>query len=135
MIEWLTDKTFWVSMAPSLVVIALAIGVGYSFMNPGWILTMFRSPTFLQDIGIALATTAFLLLLYVFILRPEVRINTMTRIDQACPDRWVLNQSTGECEPRYRTSCSPFRPGTLKTFRDQCDFASSCGTTWAGFCV
>lgn len=135
MIEWLTDKTFWVSMAPSIVVITVAIGALYLFLHPDRILTVLRSPTLIQDIGLTIVTTAFLLLIYVFVLRPQVRINTFTRIEQTCPDRWAFNESTGECEPRYRTSCTPFRPQTLKSFRDQCDFASACGTTWAGFCT
>lgn len=135
MIEWLTDKTFWVSMAPSFVVIALAIGVVYLMYNPSWILAVFRSPTFGRDVAIAFGTTLFLGLIYHYVLRPEVRVNTFTRIDQQCPDRWVLNTKSGECEPRYRTSCKPFNVNRFKSYQEQCDFASSCGTTWGGQCV
>ncbi len=135
MIEWLTDKTVWVSMAPALVIIALALGIGYSIYNPSWILAMMQSPTFGRDVAIAFGTTLFLGLVYHFVLRPEVRVNTFTKIDQQCPDRWVLNTKSGECEPRYRTSCKPFRPDRFKSYQEQCDFASACGTTWGGQCV
>lgn len=130
----LTDPAFWASLAPAFAVALFGGGLAYLAFHPVLVLRVLKSPTLVPDIVLALVTALFLLLLYVYILRPQVRINTFTRITQKCPDRWAFNESTHRCEPRYTTSCKPFDPDTLKSYGEQCDFASACGTTWGGQC-
>jgi hypothetical protein len=133
--ETLSDPGFWVAMAAPIVVIIIALAGLYAFRNPSLVVSIVKSPTFAQDVGIAVGTTAILLFIYLKILQPVIRIGVNTRIGQKCPDRWAFNLKTGLCEPRYRTSCQPFPPDRFKSFQEQCDFATSCGTNWGGACT
>lgn len=134
--ETLSDPHFWSAMAGPAVVIILA-GLAVAVIR-NWeaALELFKRPNVLRDAIIALATVTLLLLIYVYLLRPEIRIGKLTRIDQLCPDRWAYNQKTQRCEPRYTTKCTPFSPKdpNLQSYRSQCDLAMSCGTDWAGVC-
>ena len=135
MIEVLTDPKFWISLSPAILLILVAGGIWTVFRRPELATALMQSPTLLRDIGLALGVSFFLILIYLYVLRPQIRINTFTRIDTQCPDRWSYNSQTKQCHPNYRTDCKPFRPEILKSFSDQCDFASACGTTWGGQCV
>ena len=135
MTDVLTAPKFCASLAPAFLLALLARGVWHGFKNPDLVMELMKSPTLLRDIGIAIGVSFFMILIYLYVLRPQIRINTFTRIDTQCPDRWAYDTSTKQCIPKYRTSCKPFRPETMKSYKDQCDFASACGTTWGGQCV
>jgi len=134
--ETLSDPHFWSAMAPGIAIVGL-FGLGIIvFRNPAATIALFREPGVFRDAIIALTTAALLLAIYIYLLKPEIRIGANTKIDQVCPDRWAYNEKTKKCEPRYTTQCVAFSPNnpTLQTYRSQCDFALSCGTDWAGMC-
>ena len=85
---------------------------------------------------IAAVVTLILLVLYKYVLNPQViytpDIANMTK----CPDRWNYDPVSKNCVPAYKTSCLPFNPENshLDTLTSRCNVARSCGTTWSGFC-
>jgi len=134
--ETLSDPHFWSAMAIPVAVIGLSAAAIGVLMNWRATVELFKQPNVFRDALIALVTVTLLLLIYVYVLRPEIRIGKLARIDQLCPDRWAYNQKTKKCEPRYTTKCMAFYPKdpNLQSYRAQCDFAVSCGTDWAGVC-
>jgi hypothetical protein len=134
--ETLSDPHFWSAMAVPVVVIGLAGAAVALLAHWRTVIELFKQPNVFRDALIALATVTLLLLIYVYLLKPEIRIGKLTRIDQLCPDRWAYDQKTKKCEPRYTTKCTAFSPKdpNLQSYRAQCDFAVSCGTDWAGVC-
>jgi hypothetical protein len=103
-----------------------------------------RTPGFFQrpevkaalvNSAVCAVTVAVLLALYHYVLRPQVILDPR-RSTQLCPDRWVYNNRTLRCEPRYKTDCLPFHPDRRHPLsrKEQCEVASKCGTNWAGAC-
>ncbi len=134
--ETLSDPKFWSAMAVPTAVVAMIGGLVWAYQNWSTVVEMFKQPNIKRDILVTLVTVTLLLLIYVYVLRPEIRIGKNTRIEQMCPDRWVYNSTTKRCEPKYKTQCRDFSPDdpTLQSYREQCDFAKACGTNWAGVC-
>jgi|688.fasta_scaffold00948_4 hypothetical protein len=134
--ETLSDPSFWSAMAIPAGVVGIVGSLVWAYQNWETVVEIFKQPNTKRDILVTLVTVTLLLLIYVYVLRPEIRIGKNTRIDQLCPDRWVYNQKTKRCEPRYKTQCREFSPDdpTLQSYREQCDFATTCGTNWAGVC-
>lgn len=134
--ETVNDPHFWAAMTGPIVIIVAIVCIALVIRDPAAALQLFKEPGALRDIIIALLTVTLLLLIYVYLLRPEIRIGKMTTIAQLCPDRWAYNQKTQKCEPRYTTSCVAFSPKdpNLQSYHSQCEFARACGTDWAGVC-
>jgi len=81
--------------------------------------------------------TVVLILIYKFVINPQM-IKRATNANMAkCPDMWVYNESAKQCEPKYDTDCVPFDPNQdiLKTPTGKCNLARECNTTWSGFCA
>jgi hypothetical protein len=134
--EMLSDPSFWSAMAPGIGVILVGGLAVAAARNPAETIALFMKPGVLRDAIIGVATATLLLLIYVYLLRPEIRIGKNTKIDQICPDRWAYNQKTRKCDPKYKTTCRSFSPEdpNLQSYRSQCDLALSCSTDWAGSC-
>jgi hypothetical protein len=79
----------------------------------------------------SLVTASVLFTLYYWVFKPEIVLNPL--FTSTCPDGWVYNESTYMCSPAYTTTCKPYDPRT-QPITDPCDFATQCGTTWAGYC-
>jgi hypothetical protein len=93
----------------------------------------------MQYIVIALMVagfTALFLVIYKFVINPQMIVTPTATSLGTCPDRWSFNVTTKMCEPNYKTQCMPFNPdmSTLNTYAAKCNVARSCGTTWGGFC-
>lgn len=134
--EAVNDSRFWAAMTGPIVIIVAVVCIAFIIRDPSAALQLLKEPGALRDIGIAFVTVTLLLLIYVYLLRPEIRIGKMTTIAQLCPDRWVYEQKTQKCEPRYKTKCVAFSPKdpNLQSYASQCEFARACGTDWAGVC-
>jgi hypothetical protein len=90
-------------------------------------------------VGTAVATILFTLLflvIYKFLINPQVVLPADLKSMSQCPDMWTFNMKTHMCEPNYKTECLPFDPQapTLNTVLAKCNVARSCGTTWGGVC-
>lgn len=134
--ELVKDPLFWLAATIPIVVIGLAALLVWAVQNPDKVILIVTDPQNIRDTLVAVTTLIFLLFIYMYVLRPEVRVGVLTKIDQKCPDRWILSQETGKCKPMYPTHCQPFSPSdpNLQTYREQCRFASRCGTNWGGVC-
>jgi len=80
--------------------------------------------------------TVVFLLIYKFVINPQmVVVPDMSKMSQ-CPDRWNYNPASKQCEAAYQTACLPFDPSasTLDSYTAKCNLARTCGTTWSGFC-
>jgi hypothetical protein len=80
--------------------------------------------------------TVALILLYKYLINPQIIVTADTSSMAKCPDRWNYDSIKKMCEPGYETHCLPFNPDvpTLNTYSAKCNVARSCGTTWSGFC-
>jgi hypothetical protein len=134
--ELVKDPLFWIEATIPIVVIGLAALLVWAVQNPDKVLLIVTDPATIRDTAVAVTTLVFLLFIYVYVLRPEIRVGVLSKIDQQCPDRWIFSRKSGKCEPTYPTQCKPFFPSdsNLQSYRDQCRFASKCGTNWGGVC-
>lgn len=80
--------------------------------------------------------TAGFILLYKYVINPQMIIKPSNSNMAKCPDMWDYNESMKRCVPKYDTDCAPFDPNEdiLKTPTGKCNLARKCNTTWSGFC-
>ncbi len=80
--------------------------------------------------------TVLFLVLYKFVVNPQVVITPDASKMSKCPDGWSFNPRTKLCEPNTESTCMPFDPdaNTIQSAAAKCNLARSCGTTWSGFC-
>lgn len=91
---------------------------------------------YLTSIAWTTVFTVVLLVIYKYVINPQLVITVTDSMLNGCPDRWTFNSATKKCEPNYQTTCLPFPLDNpmLDNVAAKCNLARSCGTTWAGFC-
>jgi hypothetical protein len=84
----------------------------------------------------ALFTVVFLVV-YKFVINPQVILTLDTKKMAKCPDGWAYNVATSTCDPQVKTSCYPFDPDAvaMQSAPAKCNLARTCGTTWSGMCA
>jgi len=80
--------------------------------------------------------TAILLIVYKYVINPQIVIRLDTTKMAKCPDGWKYNLASNLCQPNAATSCMPFDPdaSTIQSAIAKCNLARQCGTTWSGMC-
>lgn len=80
--------------------------------------------------------TVILLVIYKFVINPQIVLRLDSTKMARCPDNWKYNVATKLCEPNAATSCMPFSPdeSTVQSAAAKCNLARTCGTTWSGMC-
>jgi hypothetical protein len=80
--------------------------------------------------------TVILLIIYKFVINPQIVLTLDPTKMAKCPDTWKYNVATKLCEPNSATSCMPFSPdeSTIQSAAAKCNLARTCGTTWSGMC-
>jgi hypothetical protein len=88
-----------------------------------------------------IAWTAFFtvgfLLIYKFVINPQVILSLDTSKMAKCPDGWAYNIATSTCDPQVKSTCYPFDPDAIaiQSAAAKCNLARTCGTTWSGMCA
>jgi hypothetical protein len=91
---------------------------------------------YLNTVGLTVVFTVLMLVVYKFVINPQV-VSSLDPTKMAkCPDGWTYNISTKLCEPNTKTSCYPFDPDatSIQLAAAKCNLARTCGTTWSGMC-
>lgn len=85
-------------------------------------------------IALTVVFTILFLVLYKFVVNPQVVAKLDPIKMSLCPDGWTFNGAL--CSPDHSTHCTPFDPtaSSLQTVAARCALAVSCGTTWNGMC-
>lgn len=80
--------------------------------------------------------TVVLLIVYKYVINPQIVIRLDTTKMAKCPDSWTYNLASNLCQPNAATSCMPFDPDatTIQSAIAKCNLARQCGTTWSGMC-
>jgi len=93
--------------------------------------------SYLSTAVLTVLFTVGFLLIYKFVINPQVVFTPNAKSMAQCPDRWNYNMVSRMCEPGYDTHCMPFDPSapTLESASSKCNVARSCGTTWSGYCA
>jgi len=80
--------------------------------------------------------TVILLVIYKYVLNPQIVVPIDGNSMAMCPDRWTYDSDKQVCEPQYSTHCLPFNPKaqTLTTPAEKCALAKRCNTDWSGLC-
>ena len=80
--------------------------------------------------------TVVLLIVYKYVINPQIVIRLDTTKMAKCPDSWTYNLASNLCQPNAATSCMPFDPDatTIQSVIAKCNLARQCGTTWSGMC-
>lgn len=83
---------------------------------------------------LAFAFTIFFMVVYYYILKPEVYKDSGKTPVALCPKRWNYNSNTQMCVPGYDTKCMPFDPQSpaYTSAKQKCAIARSCQTEWEG---
>lgn len=80
--------------------------------------------------------TVFLLIVYKYVINPQIVLQLDITKMAKCPDSWTYNYAISLCEPNASTSCTAFNPDatTIQSATAKCNLARTCGTTWSGMC-
>lgn len=79
--------------------------------------------------------TILVLLVYKFVINPQLVLTPSVQHLSACPEHWSYDATTKLCSPTYDTPCGPFNPETVTTISQACGIATACGTNWSGMCL
>ena len=91
---------------------------------------------YLSTIALTVVFTIVLLVVYKFVINPQVVMGIDTSKMAKCPDSWTYNAANGVCEPNMSTECYPFDPDApaIQSAAAKCNLARTCGTSWSGMC-
>jgi hypothetical protein len=80
--------------------------------------------------------TVIMLVIYKFVINPQIVLTMDASKMGKCPDAWTYNVSTKMCEPNAATGCMPFDPDapSIQSASAKCNLARTCGTSWGGMC-
>lgn len=83
---------------------------------------------------LSVSFTIFFMVVYYYILKPEVYKDSGKKPVALCPKRWNYNTNTKMCVPGYDTKCMPFDPQSpaYTSAKQKCAIARSCQTEWDG---
>jgi hypothetical protein len=91
---------------------------------------------YLSTAALTVVFTIVLLLVYKFVINPQIVVSLDTTKMTKCPDAWTYNLQSKLCEPNASTGCMPFDPDapSIQSAAAKCNLARTCGTSWAGMC-
>jgi hypothetical protein len=80
--------------------------------------------------------TLTFIVLYKFVINPQVVLTLDASKMAKCPDSWTFNSETRLCQPNMSTECYPFDPDAvaIQSAAAKCNLARQCGTSWSGMC-
>ena len=91
---------------------------------------------YLSTVGWTILFTAIMLVVYKFVINPQVVLTLDPTKMAKCPDGWSYNLPTKLCQPDSQTTCMAFDPDapSIQSAAAKCNLARSCGTSWSGMC-
>ena len=91
---------------------------------------------YVSTAALTILFTVVLLIVYKYVINPQIVISLNTAKMAKCPDSWTYNLASNLCQPNAATSCMPFDPDatTIQSASAKCNLARQCGTTWSGMC-
>jgi hypothetical protein len=92
---------------------------------------------YLSTAAWTLVFTLLMLVIYKFVINPQVVLTLDPTKMAKCPDAWVYNSGTKLCEPNMPSECYPFDPDApaIQSAAAKCNLARTCGTSWSGMCA
>jgi hypothetical protein len=91
---------------------------------------------YLSTVGWTVLFTVIMLVVYKFVINPQVVLKIDPTKMAKCPDGWSYNIVTKLCQPDSQTNCMVFDPdaSSIQSAAAKCNLARSCGTSWSGLC-
>jgi hypothetical protein len=91
---------------------------------------------YLNTVVLTVVFTLIMLVIYKFVINPQVVLTLDPTKMAKCPDSWTYNMTTSMCEPNMPTTCYPFDPDApaIQSAAAKCNLARTCGTSWSGMC-
>lgn len=92
---------------------------------------------YLSTTALTILFTIGFVLIYKFVVNPQVVLTLDAKKMGKCPDGWTYNSGTSKCEPNMKTVCQPFDPSapSIQSAVAKCNLARTCGTSWSGMCT
>jgi hypothetical protein len=91
---------------------------------------------YLSTAAWTLVFTLLMLVIYKFVINPQVVLTLDPTKMAKCPDGWQYSISSKLCEPPASTNCTAIDPDAvaIQSAAAKCNLARTCGTTWSGMC-